>query len=48
MEAAYHPPASVTDRLAPGLLTQGEVLGLVNELSDPRDVVLCAAGLDAR
>ena len=28
----------------PGLLTQGAVLGLVNELSDPRDVVLCAAG----
>ena len=44
VEAAYHPPASVTDRLAPGLLTQGEVLGLVNEISDPRDVVLCAAG----
>ncbi len=44
VEAAYHPPASVTDRLAPGLLTQGEVLGLVNETSAPRDVVLCAAG----
>jgi 3D-(3,5/4)-trihydroxycyclohexane-1,2-dione acylhydrolase (decyclizing) len=44
VEAAYHPPASVTDALAPGLLTQGEVLGLVNETSDPRDVVLCAAG----
>ncbi|MEO5711326.1 MAG: 3D-(3,5/4)-trihydroxycyclohexane-1,2-dione acylhydrolase (decyclizing) [Nocardioidaceae bacterium] len=44
VEAAYDPPASVTDRLAPGLLTQGTVLGLVNELSDPRDVVLCAAG----
>jgi 3D-(3,5/4)-trihydroxycyclohexane-1,2-dione acylhydrolase (decyclizing) len=27
-----------------GLLTQGEVIGLVNELSDPRDVVVCAAG----
>ena len=27
-----------------GLLTQNEVLGLVNELSDPRDVVVCAAG----
>lgn len=26
------------------LLTQGEVLGCVNELSDPRDVVVCAAG----
>jgi 3D-(3,5/4)-trihydroxycyclohexane-1,2-dione acylhydrolase (decyclizing) len=44
VEAAYDPPASVTEKLAPGLLTQGEVLGLVNELSDPRDVVLCAAG----
>jgi 3D-(3,5/4)-trihydroxycyclohexane-1,2-dione acylhydrolase (decyclizing) len=27
-----------------GLLTQSEVIGLVNELSDPRDVVVCAAG----
>jgi 3D-(3,5/4)-trihydroxycyclohexane-1,2-dione acylhydrolase (decyclizing) len=44
VEAAYHPPAEVTDALAEGLLTQGEVLGAVNELSDPRDVVLCAAG----
>jgi 3D-(3,5/4)-trihydroxycyclohexane-1,2-dione acylhydrolase (decyclizing) len=44
VEAAYHPSAEVTDALAPGLLTQGEVLGAVNELSDPRDVVLCAAG----
>ncbi|MEC3998145.1 3D-(3,5/4)-trihydroxycyclohexane-1,2-dione acylhydrolase (decyclizing) [Actinacidiphila sp. DG2A-62] len=44
VEAAYHPPAEVTDRLAPGLLTQGQVLGCVNELADPRDVVLCAAG----
>jgi 3D-(3,5/4)-trihydroxycyclohexane-1,2-dione acylhydrolase (decyclizing) len=44
VEAAYNPPASVTDRLTPGLLTQGTVLGLVNEMSDPRDVVLCAAG----
>ncbi|MGD9960626.1 3D-(3,5/4)-trihydroxycyclohexane-1,2-dione acylhydrolase (decyclizing) [Nocardioides sp.] len=44
VEAAYHPPASVTDALADGLLTQGTVLGCVNELSDPRDVVLCAAG----
>jgi 3D-(3,5/4)-trihydroxycyclohexane-1,2-dione acylhydrolase (decyclizing) len=41
---AYNPPDAVTERLAPGLLTQGEVLGLVNETSDPRDVVLCAAG----
>jgi 3D-(3,5/4)-trihydroxycyclohexane-1,2-dione acylhydrolase (decyclizing) len=44
VEAAYHPAAEVTDRLAPGLLTQGQVLGTVNELSDPRDVVVCAAG----
>jgi 3D-(3,5/4)-trihydroxycyclohexane-1,2-dione acylhydrolase (decyclizing) len=44
VEAAYHPPAEVTSKLAPGLLTQAEVLGAVNELSDPRDVVLCAAG----
>jgi 3D-(3,5/4)-trihydroxycyclohexane-1,2-dione acylhydrolase (decyclizing) len=29
---------------SPGLLTQGEVIGMVNELSDPRDVVVCAAG----
>jgi 3D-(3,5/4)-trihydroxycyclohexane-1,2-dione acylhydrolase (decyclizing) len=44
VEAAYNPAADVTDRLAPGVLTQATVLGLVNELSDPRDVVLCAAG----
>jgi 3D-(3,5/4)-trihydroxycyclohexane-1,2-dione acylhydrolase (decyclizing) len=29
---------------APGLLSQNSVIGLVNELSDPRDVVVCAAG----
>ena len=44
VEATYHPPASVTDALPEGMLTQGEVLGAVNELTDPRDVVLCAAG----
>jgi 3D-(3,5/4)-trihydroxycyclohexane-1,2-dione acylhydrolase (decyclizing) len=44
VEAAYHPPESVTDALAEGLLTQGAVLGCINEMSDPRDVVLCAAG----
>jgi 3D-(3,5/4)-trihydroxycyclohexane-1,2-dione acylhydrolase (decyclizing) len=44
VEAAYHPSVEVTDALADGLLTQGEVLGAVNELTDPRDVVLCAAG----
>jgi 3D-(3,5/4)-trihydroxycyclohexane-1,2-dione acylhydrolase (decyclizing) len=27
-----------------GLLTQSEVIGMVNELSNPRDVVVCAAG----
>ena len=29
---------------ADGLLTQNEVIGMVNELSDPSDVVVCAAG----
>jgi 3D-(3,5/4)-trihydroxycyclohexane-1,2-dione acylhydrolase (decyclizing) len=29
---------------ATGLLTQSSVIGMVNELSDPRDVVVCAAG----
>jgi 3D-(3,5/4)-trihydroxycyclohexane-1,2-dione acylhydrolase (decyclizing) len=44
VEEAFNPPAEVTDALAEGVLTQSEVLGVVNELSDPRDVVLCAAG----
>ncbi len=44
VEAAYNPPVSITDALAEGVLTQGTVLGCVNEMSDPRDVVLCAAG----
>ncbi|MFE7625000.1 3D-(3,5/4)-trihydroxycyclohexane-1,2-dione acylhydrolase (decyclizing) [Streptomyces sp. NPDC057509] len=44
VEAAYNPPPEVTGRLADGVLTQATVLGRVNELSDPRDVVLCAAG----
>ncbi len=44
VDAAYDPPADVTERLAPGLLTQAAVIGAVNELSDPRDVVVCAAG----
>jgi 3D-(3,5/4)-trihydroxycyclohexane-1,2-dione acylhydrolase (decyclizing) len=42
VEAAYHPPtpsAGDGDRL-----TQNEVIGLVNEVSAPRDVVVCAAG----
>jgi 3D-(3,5/4)-trihydroxycyclohexane-1,2-dione acylhydrolase (decyclizing) len=42
--AAYDPSAEVTDALADGVLTQSTVLGRVNELSDPRDVVVCAAG----
>lgn len=42
--AAYDPPPEVTDRLGDGVLTQGTVLGCVNELTDSRDVVLCAAG----
>ncbi|KGN41446.1 3D-(3,5/4)-trihydroxycyclohexane-1,2-dione acylhydrolase (decyclizing) [Knoellia aerolata] len=44
VDTAYDPPSSVTDRLADGLLTQASVIGAVNDLSDPRDVVLCAAG----
>ncbi|MFF5338418.1 3D-(3,5/4)-trihydroxycyclohexane-1,2-dione acylhydrolase (decyclizing) [Streptomyces sp. NPDC013181] len=44
VEAAYDPPPEVTGRLADGVLTQATVLGCVNELTDPRDVVLCAAG----
>jgi 3D-(3,5/4)-trihydroxycyclohexane-1,2-dione acylhydrolase (decyclizing) len=42
VDAAYHPDPPNAG--AGGLLTQGEVLGLVNDLSDPRDVVVCAAG----
>jgi 3D-(3,5/4)-trihydroxycyclohexane-1,2-dione acylhydrolase (decyclizing) len=37
VDRAYHPDAA-------GPLTQAQVLGLVNDLSDPRDVVVCAAG----
>jgi 3D-(3,5/4)-trihydroxycyclohexane-1,2-dione acylhydrolase (decyclizing) len=40
VDRAYHP----AEPNPAGLLTQGEVLGLVNDLSDPRDVVVCAAG----
>ena len=36
--------AYAQDEPTPGLLTQNSVIGLVNELSDPRDVVVCAAG----
>ncbi|WP_328320222.1 3D-(3,5/4)-trihydroxycyclohexane-1,2-dione acylhydrolase (decyclizing) [Kribbella sp. NBC_00382] len=44
VDNTYNPPAEVTSKLAEGLLTQGEVLGAVNELSAPSDVVVCAAG----
>ena len=44
VEAAHNPPPEVIGRLPDGVLTQATVLGCVNELSDPRDVVLCAAG----
>ncbi|MFF0344362.1 3D-(3,5/4)-trihydroxycyclohexane-1,2-dione acylhydrolase (decyclizing) [Kribbella sp. NPDC004875] len=44
VDATFNPPAEVTDKLAEGLLTQGEVIGAVNELSEPSDVVVCAAG----
>ncbi|MDX3004437.1 3D-(3,5/4)-trihydroxycyclohexane-1,2-dione acylhydrolase (decyclizing) [Kribbella solani] len=44
VDAVFRPSAEVTDKLADGLLTQGEVLGAVNELSAPSDVVVCAAG----
>ena len=40
VDSAYHPDAAEKS----GVLTQSEVLGLVNDLSDPRDVVVCAAG----
>jgi 3D-(3,5/4)-trihydroxycyclohexane-1,2-dione acylhydrolase (decyclizing) len=42
VEAAYHPP--VPGAGAGGRLSQNEVIGLVNEVSGPRDVVVCAAG----
>lgn len=44
VEASHHPSAEITDALDDGVLTQGSVLGAVNEHSNPRDVVLCAAG----
>ncbi|ANY09044.1 3D-(3,5/4)-trihydroxycyclohexane-1,2-dione acylhydrolase (decyclizing) [Pseudonocardia sp. HH130630-07] len=43
VQATFHPTGGDT-ATAPGVLTQGEVIGLVNELTDPRDVVVCAAG----
>jgi 3D-(3,5/4)-trihydroxycyclohexane-1,2-dione acylhydrolase (decyclizing) len=42
VEAAYHPPAPAAGE--GGRLSQNEVIGLVNEVSAPRDVVVCAAG----
>jgi 3D-(3,5/4)-trihydroxycyclohexane-1,2-dione acylhydrolase (decyclizing) len=42
VEKAYLP--STPNAGADGQLTQNEVIGMVNELSDPRDVVVCAAG----
>ncbi len=42
VDDAYHPavPAAGAD----GLLSQNEVIGMVNEHSDARDVLVCAAG----
>ncbi|HEY0507992.1 MAG TPA: 3D-(3,5/4)-trihydroxycyclohexane-1,2-dione acylhydrolase (decyclizing) [Blastococcus sp.] len=42
VEGAYHP--EVPSAGEGGRLTQNEVIGLVNEVSAPRDVVVCAAG----
>ncbi len=44
VEATYYPGSDIIGALAPGTLTQGQVLGAVNQHSDPRDVVVCAAG----
>ncbi|MBB3039729.1 3D-(3,5/4)-trihydroxycyclohexane-1,2-dione acylhydrolase (decyclizing) [Hoyosella altamirensis] len=40
VESAYHPGRTGEN----GKLLQSEIIGLVNELTDPRDVVVCAAG----
>ncbi|WP_181779871.1 3D-(3,5/4)-trihydroxycyclohexane-1,2-dione acylhydrolase (decyclizing) [Pseudonocardia pini] len=42
VQSVYNPEIPANG--AGGLLTQNEVIGMVNELSDPRDVVVCAAG----
>ncbi|HEX2073017.1 MAG TPA: 3D-(3,5/4)-trihydroxycyclohexane-1,2-dione acylhydrolase (decyclizing) [Geodermatophilus sp.] len=42
VEAAYHP--EVPGAGEGGKLTQNEVIGIVNDVSGPRDVVVCAAG----
>jgi 3D-(3,5/4)-trihydroxycyclohexane-1,2-dione acylhydrolase (decyclizing) len=39
VDDAYHPATG-----SAGLLSQNEVIGMVNEHSDPRDVLVCAAG----
>ncbi|WP_327640628.1 3D-(3,5/4)-trihydroxycyclohexane-1,2-dione acylhydrolase (decyclizing) [Kribbella sp. NBC_00482] len=44
VDAVFRPSAEMTAKLAEGLLTQGEVIGAVNELSAASDVVVCAAG----
>jgi 3D-(3,5/4)-trihydroxycyclohexane-1,2-dione acylhydrolase (decyclizing) len=41
VDSAYSPDNAATDD---GVLSQAEVIGMVNELSEPRDVVVCAAG----
>jgi 3D-(3,5/4)-trihydroxycyclohexane-1,2-dione acylhydrolase (decyclizing) len=41
VDAAYSPDTAPT---VDGVLSQAEVIGMVNELSEPRDVVVCAAG----
>jgi len=42
VQAAYHPATPSAGE--GGRLSQNEVIGLVNEVSGPRDVVVCAAG----
>lgn len=42
VQKVYLPPTPNAG--ADGLLTQNEVIGMVNELADARDVVVCAAG----
>lgn len=42
VDDAFHPAVPAAGE--GGLLSQNEVIGMVNEHSDPRDVVVCAAG----
>ncbi|RLV49543.1 3D-(3,5/4)-trihydroxycyclohexane-1,2-dione acylhydrolase (decyclizing) [Nocardioides mangrovicus] len=45
LDVAWQAQVDATYHRAPGAaLTQGEVLGTVNDLADARDVVVCAAG----